>query len=86
MSAEPSHVEPKKQIDLSKYVATYPTLTSQYAAANATSRDPSGAEKKEVTTFNATLQLKSDKLIAFQGNDDVATAILRKKKKPNSLM
>lgn len=52
--------------------------------ANSRNSDPSGAEIKTVRTSRAQ-QLLATELTVSQ-EDDVATAILKKKKKPNQLM
>jgi hypothetical protein len=79
MSAEPDHTKPK--VDLSKYALATRSLT--FAQLLTIRRDPSGAEKKDVT---AARRLAKAALANPPQNDETATAILKKKKKPNSLM
>lgn len=85
MSAEPdhSHSHPHHKVKLDKYVR-HP-LTNNEAVLTSSS-DPSGAEKREVSPTKHDEAMIDDIDTDKKQENETATAILKKKKKPNSLM
>lgn len=83
MSAEHDHSHDKKKVNL-QYVIHLDN--SADGSANASYSDASGAEKKEVRTTSNKLPRDDLDTDPPMQELDTATAILKKKKKPNSLM
>lgn len=85
MSAEPDHSHPKGKVNLQ-----YVMLASEISRSttNSCHSDASGAEKKEVRTSSTSTNSapKTARSDIFLQELDTSTAILKKKKKPNSLM
>ena len=83
MSAEPDFVE-KKKANLQKYV--FSPIHQGCLKLTRTSSDPSGADPKAVRPLQPQPAPTPDEMLIHPQQDDTATAILKKKKKPNSLM
>jgi len=82
MSAGPDPSHHKGKVNL-QYVSS--TVRSPYIpTTDLSNSDASGAEKKEVASPNHTRSL--ERLTNESQELDTSTAILKKKKKPNSLM
>jgi hypothetical protein len=84
MSAEPDHTHSHPKVKLDKYVALHRSYPEEEMLT--TSSDPSGAEKREVSAGEDYEVPMADGDTNNSKENETATAILKKKKKPNSLM